>query len=187
MGGDKHDELLAEGMRYLSEEDWRRAARAFREAIALRPDDPSAYFNLGLVLHASGQIVEAAKCYLGAVPRFPVGSEDWADAIAEAFRMLSDGQYDEVVYPEWWNDEGLKALSARVLWAAPNSASVNVMRAHVLSGCVVDAWEVGSRSKAELEEAATLFDRAVALCNAPAWKSDMTFNADACRSQAEAM
>ena len=28
-------------------EDWRRAARAYREAIALRPYEPVAYFNLG--------------------------------------------------------------------------------------------------------------------------------------------
>merc|ERR1711957_375319 len=99
--GDKHDELLAEGTRYLSEKDWRRAARAFREAIALRPDDPLAYFNLGVVLHASGQNVEAAKRYLEAVPRFPVGSENWANAIANAFLSLSEGQCDQVVKPEW--------------------------------------------------------------------------------------
>merc|ERR1719491_766091 len=61
--GDKFDELLAEGTQYLSEEDWRRAARAFRQAIALRPDDPFAYYNLGVVLLASGQNAKAAKCY----------------------------------------------------------------------------------------------------------------------------
>ena len=36
--GDAYDELLAEGARYSSQQDTRRAARAFREAIALRPD-----------------------------------------------------------------------------------------------------------------------------------------------------
>ena len=47
--GDTYDELLAEGVRYGSKEDWRRSARVYREAIALRPDEPSAYHNLGVV------------------------------------------------------------------------------------------------------------------------------------------
>eukprot|EP00964_Phaeocystis_antarctica_P030984 scaffold17540_cov60-Phaeocystis_antarctica.AAC.1 len=38
--GDAYDELLAEGMRYASQQDTRKAARAYREAIALRPDEP---------------------------------------------------------------------------------------------------------------------------------------------------
>ena len=41
--GDAYKELVAEGMRYGSKQDHRRAARAFREAIALRPDEPAAY------------------------------------------------------------------------------------------------------------------------------------------------
>ena len=36
--GDAYDELLAEGARNSSKDDTRRAARAYREAIALRPD-----------------------------------------------------------------------------------------------------------------------------------------------------
>jgi hypothetical protein len=38
--GDAYEELVADGLRYLSKDDWRRAARACREAIALRPDKP---------------------------------------------------------------------------------------------------------------------------------------------------
>ena len=41
--GDAYDELVAEGMRYSSQEDWRKAAKAYRKAIALRPDNPTAY------------------------------------------------------------------------------------------------------------------------------------------------
>eukprot|EP00964_Phaeocystis_antarctica_P145934 scaffold112089_cov63-Phaeocystis_antarctica.AAC.3 len=40
--GDKYLGLLAEGARYASKDDWRRAAKAFREVIALRPDEPYA-------------------------------------------------------------------------------------------------------------------------------------------------
>ena len=34
--------------------------------------------------------------------------------------MLAQEECVEVSKPEWWNDEGLKALSARVVRAAPN-------------------------------------------------------------------
>ena len=53
----------------------RRAARAYREAIALRPDEPLAYFNLGAALANSGHHVEAAQRFLEARERYPVGSE----------------------------------------------------------------------------------------------------------------
>jgi tetratricopeptide (TPR) repeat protein len=62
--GNAYDELMAEGARYGSQKDTRRAARAFREAIALRPDRPEAYFNLGVALGNSGHFVEAAQRYL---------------------------------------------------------------------------------------------------------------------------
>ena len=56
--------------------------------------------------------------------------------------------------PEWWSDEGLKALSARVVRAAPDAHwQASQMRALVLSGRS-GAWEAGPRSAAELSEAA---------------------------------
>merc|ERR1711956_138409 len=112
----------AKGARYASEEDWRRAAKVCREAIALRPNDPRAYSNLGGMLSASGHHMESAKWYLKASELYLVGSEMWAERIASAFNMLYTEQCDERVMPKWWNDEGLKALSARILQAAPNRA-----------------------------------------------------------------
>ena len=38
--GDEYDELVVKGMKYSSKQDWRKAAKAYREAIALRPDKP---------------------------------------------------------------------------------------------------------------------------------------------------
>ena len=67
------------------------------------------------------------------------------------------GQVDK---PEWWSDEGLKALSARVVRAAPNEVATNTMRAEVLSG-MFSSSEAGLRSPAELKEAAVYFERAV--------------------------
>lgn len=51
-------ELLAEGLQCNSQEDWRRAARAYREV--MRPDKPGACFKLSAVL------IERGHC-LGAV------------------------------------------------------------------------------------------------------------------------
>eukprot|EP00964_Phaeocystis_antarctica_P087548 scaffold55582_cov58-Phaeocystis_antarctica.AAC.6 len=169
--GDKYDELLAEGLQYRSNKDLRKAGKAYREAIALEPDEP--YFNLGNALTCSGHDVEAAQRYLEAKERYSVGSELWANATALAFDKLRLEACDEVAKPEWWNDEGLKALSARVVRAAPNDEGADHMRALVLCGGD-GAFEAGPRSAAELKEAAAHFDRAVALCPAPAVKTGLT-------------
>ena len=185
--GDEYSKLLAEGAQYGSKQDYRRAGRTYREAIALRPDRPEAYANLGVVLDNSGHDAEAAQRYLEAKDRYPVGSGVWAEATADAFSMLRQKVCAEVAKPEWWNDEGLKALSAKVVRAAPNDATAHSTRAVVLCGWCDGAWEVGPRSAAELKKAATHFDRAAALSRAPAVKAENASFAVACRSQAEAM
>ena len=106
-------------------------------------------------------------------------------ATARAFNMLTQEACDKVAKPEWWNDEGLKALSARVVRAAPDSVQAHQMRALVLDGNCV-ALEAGPRSAAELREAAAHFDRAAALCPAPALKADYASYAAFCRRLAEA-
>ena len=184
--GDAYEELVAEGLRYGSKEDCRRAAKAFREAIALRPDRPEAYANLGAALNNSAHYVEAAQRFLEAGERYPVGSEGWARATAEAFDMLRHEACAEVAKPEWWSDEELKALSVRVVRAAPDDVGANQMRADVLAGRC-RAWEVGPRSAAELREAATHFERAAALCPAPVVKAGLADCAQECRRRADAM
>ena len=68
----------------------------------------------------------AAQRYLEAKERHPVSSEYWAQATAMAFTVPIREECREVAKPEWWNDEGLKALSARVLLrAAPNYGGAN--------------------------------------------------------------
>ena len=153
--GDEYQELMAEGIRYASKRDPRREAKAFREAIALRPDRPAAYHNLGVALGSSAQYVEAAQRYLEAKERYQMGTVMWARATAAAFTMLMQEACAEVAKPEWWNDEGLKALSARVVRAAPDDGAAHRVRAMVLSGLPAGAWEAGPRSAAELREAAT--------------------------------
>ena len=84
------------------------------------------------------------------------------------------------------NDEGLKALSARVVRAAPDHAPGIDMRAMVLLGQSV-VWEAGPRSAAELKKAATHYERAAALSSAPVVKAQRAHLAALCRSLAEAM
>eukprot|EP00964_Phaeocystis_antarctica_P065834 scaffold39764_cov24-Phaeocystis_antarctica.AAC.1 len=180
--GDALSELIAEGLRYESKEDWRKAGKVYREAIALQPGESTAYANLGAVLSNSGHFVEAAQRYLEAKERRQVGSEDWAMATAMAFEMLRQEHCAAVAKPEWWNDEGLKALSARVVRAAPNFAAANCMRALVLSGLAGVAWELGPLSAAEVKEAATYYERTAALCDAPVRKAEYALLAYGCRS-----
>ena len=183
---DKYVKVLAEGLRYESKQDYRRAATAYRVAIALEPYRPAPYFNLANALNASGHQEEAAQSYLEAKERFLVGSEPWAQATARAIIQLAHDGCREVAKPEWWNDEGLKALSARVVRIAPNDEVANSMQGLVLSG-KWDAWEAGPRSAAELKKAATHYDRAAALCAAPAISDSYARNAGWCRNQAATM
>jgi hypothetical protein len=104
----------------------------------------------------------------------------WAENTAMAFNTLLSEECDEVAKPEWWSDEGLKALSARVVRAAPNNGPTNAMRAEVLLGRH-RAWEAGPRSAVELMEAAAHYDRAAALTDAPAVKAQLASFADKCR------
>ena len=130
--------------------------------------------------------MEAAQWFLEARERYQVGSDKWARATAAAFNMLKLDACTEVAKPEWWNDEGLKALSARVVRAAPDDGVANQMRALVLcEDCV--GWEAEPRSAAELIEAATHCDRAVALNPAPAAISQFAGIASVCCSRAKAM
>ena len=57
----------------------------------------------------------------------------------------------------------------------------------VVLGRHCGAWEAGPRSAAELGEAAAYFERAAALCHAPAGKVEFSSAADWCRRKAEAM
>ena len=133
-------------------------------------------------MEAAQRLLEAKECY-------PVGSKDWAKATAAAFNFLTTLKTEEcaeVAKPQWWNDEGLKALSVRVVRAAPDDVQAQQMRAVVLSG-QSSAWEVGPRSAAELKKAAAHYERAATLCPAPVGKAELTRRVDWCRSQAGAM
>ena len=90
------------------------------------------------------------------------GTEHWADSAASAFDLLRLDDCDDGPKPEWWNDEALKALSARVVSLAPCKAQPCAMRADVLCGDALGlaSWNAGPRTAAEIKEAATWYRRA---------------------------
>ena len=98
--------------------------------------------------------------------------------------MLMQEACVQVAKPEWWNDEGLKTLSASVVRASPDDMQAHQMRAIVLSG-LNRAWEAGPRSAAELREAAAHYEQAAALCPAPMIKANFASDAAVCRRQAQ--
>merc|ERR1740139_704157 len=183
--GLEYDRLVAEGIRHGADQNYHKADKTFRKAIALEPGQPGAYHNLGVALGNSGRPAEAAPLYLQAAARFPEGSADWADSIGAAFNVLCQPECAEVAKPGWWNDEALKTLSKTVV-RATDSMMGHTMRAAVLAGWL-PAWESGPRSAADLKEAATHYERAAQLAPAPVQKCHAESNAAALRRQAAAM
>merc|ERR1740139_1349715 len=184
--GSEYSRLLAEGIRHGADQNFHKADKTLRKAIALEPGHPTAYFNLGVALNSSGCIAEAAPLCLQAAARFPEGSEGWAASIGAAFNVLCLTECAEVAKPGWWNDEALKTLSKAVVFRATDSVVGHAMRARVLAG-QHPTWESGPRSAADLKEAAKHYERAAALIPAPVQKGNYKSNAVAFRRQAAAM
>merc|ERR1740139_2195316 len=112
--GSEYVRLVAEGTRHGADQNYHKANKTLRKAIALEPGQPEAYYNLGVTLGNSGRPAEAAPLYLQAAAQFPEGSEDWAVSTAHAFNMLQLPECAEVAKPGWWDDEALKTLSKAV-------------------------------------------------------------------------
>jgi len=160
--GDEFDKRFAAAMALNAEGDHHAAAKAWRKMITQWPARPGPYINLAVVLDRSDRDVEAAPMYLKAMELREEGTEPWAVAAASAFDLLKTEACHEAPKPEWWNDEGLKALSVRLVASAPDIQKTCCMRAHVLSGDLLFGalWSVGPRSAAEIKEAATWYRRA---------------------------
>ena len=169
--GSEYDRVLAEATRHLAEGRCQPAEAAFRKAIALNPAQPSAYYNLGCIyMIGMGRVAEAAPNFVRAAALHLEGSVEWAGYISTAFDALARPACSEVAKPEWWNDEDLMALSKAVTRvqtcetgaAADRAANLqewrvqgHLMRLKVLSGEFHLGWQVGPRSAADLNEAAT--------------------------------
>ena len=149
-----------------------------------------AYYNLGASLANSAHYVEGGRT---AVPRgqgaLPGGLGALGKGYGRGLQHAGAGgvrRGGQAGVHGGTTREGLKALSVRVVRAAPDNGVAIQMRAVVLAGNC-RAWEAGPRSAAELREAATHFERAAALEPAPAMKTDLAGQADWCRRRAQAM
>ncbi len=184
--GSEYLEVMAEAARRFAEGDYRQAGMTLNYAIALEPDEPEAYYNLGVALTNTGRHGKAAESFLQAAARDLHGSALWADSTAAAFNNLQMPECDEVVKPSWWDDEALKTLSKTVVDAVDSQGS-NQMRAKVLSGTCPRSYKAGPRSAADLREAAKHSERAAELVHAPIQKSKRERFAVALLNQAAAM
>ena len=189
--GDKADELYADALHMMNEGDYHGAVKAWRKLIQMRPWEPSMYHNLGVVLLRTACPAEAGPTFLKGMEVSESmgmsGSELWAKLASGAFDMLKHPDSRVVPKPEWWNDEGLKALSARVVAVVPDDSSACTMRAYVLCGdafCEAP-WNAGSRTAAEIKEAAKWFRRAVAVAHVPATKVSYEVCASRCDKVAD--
>jgi len=189
--GDEYDKRFADAAALSAEGDHNAAAKAWRKIIKEWPDRPSPYHSLAIVLDRACRYVEAAPISLKAMELFEDGTHGWAQAAAESFDLLKTNACREVPKPEWWNDEALKALSARVVTVAPDNSDSCAMRARVLCGNLCGGafceapWNVGPRTAAEVKEAATWYRRAARVSLGPGDKQRDEQHASACDEYAD--
>ena len=185
--GSEYDKRFAAALALNAEGDHHAAARAWRKFIKEWPEEPGAYHNLANVMQRSGRLVEAAPMFLNAMELYEEGTVDWAGSAACAFDLLKLERCDDAPKPEWWNDEGLKALSAQVVAVAPDSNDACAMRARVLCGGALfkAPWNAGPRTAAEIKEAAAWYRRAAMLTRTPATKLRFDNEARQCDEYAD--
>ena len=201
----EYERLMTEAARHNAGENYHRADKVLRQAIALDPGVAKAYYNLGAILSNAKRNPEAVQCFLQAAARSMVGCTEswpgsWADSIANAFNKLQMEDCNEVPKPEWWSDEALKTLSKAVVCAVTHSKEcplqgplqqAHLMRATVLAaGFDGDgdlAWESGPRSAAELKEAAHHYEQFFAQLVSPGIKAACEEKVADLRRQAAAM
>tara|TARA_B110001452_G_scaffold51156_1_gene39070 strand:- start:156 stop:1061 length:906 start_codon:yes stop_codon:yes gene_type:complete len=171
--GDEFDKRVAAAVALNAEGNHHATAKAWRKIIKQWPDEPTPYFNLAVALDRSDRNVESAQMFLKAMELFEEGTEDWAISAASAFDLLKHPDCCQMTKPEWWNDEALKALSARVVALTPDSGDACSMRARVLrcdDNPNTAPWKAGPRTAAEIKEAATWFRHSARFFFSPAEK-----------------
>ena len=189
--GDEFNKRAAAAMALNAEGDYHAAAKAWRKIIKQWPEEPTPYHNLALVMLRSGRFVEAAPIFLKAMGLEEDGTVGWAKAAASAFDVLMTPDCDETPKPEWWNDEALKAVSARLVALAPGAMpgahQPCVMRARVLCGDALGKapWNAEPRTAAEVKEAAKWWRRAATVIDIPAGKQHYEQLARACDAAAD--
>jgi len=187
MTGNEYEKRGAAALAFGAKGDYNAAAKAYRKIIKEWPDRPEAYHNLASAMNRSNRLKESAQMYLKALELQEEGTKDWADSVAAAFTVLKTADCREVPKPEWWNDEALKALSARVVALVSDKTQPCLMRAFVLCGTGVGLalWSAGPRTAAEIKEASTWYRRAAETTGMPSTKLGYEQLAQACAEFAD--
>ena len=150
----EYDGLMAEGACHSAGARFSQAEKSFRNASALEPHQPAPYFNVGAALNNAGRYAEAVPNFLEAAERFREDSAMWANAIVMAFSILQSDKCSKVAKPEWWNDEGLRTFSQKVVSAMDKdpTRAMNIRLGHQMRCTVLS--DSAMRSAADLKEAA---------------------------------
>ena len=187
MTGSEYHKRCAEALTLNNEGEYHGAAKAWRKIIKQWPEQSVPYHNLALVLQRTGREAEPAQMFLKAMELEESGTKGWAISAAAAFDLLMTDDCRDAPKPEWWNDGALKALSARVVALATDGHQTCAMRALVLQGHALGFvhWKAGSRTAAEIKEAAKWYRRAEMLTPTPAEKKHYERKARWCDAVAD--
>jgi len=175
--GDEYDQRVGAAMLLTTKGYHATAAKAWRKLIKMQTGRIEPYLFLGNSLEMTGprHHPEAAKMYLKAMCLLDEDTETWAATAASVFNVLKLKSCREAPKPEWWNNEELKALSARVVALVPDTSHARslacVMRATLLSDGGT-GWsqldDPETRTAVELKEAASWWRRAARATKVPA-------------------
>mgnify|MGYP006146728543 CR=1 FL=1 len=160
--GNVHSDQLARGLLYLGQQNYAKAVKALRKCLEQNPNCPEAHFNLGIAYERCNDLRQSTQMFLAAADYQDIDTVKWADSVSAGFEKLTYCLLAKMTMPKpaWWNDRDLRKLSKRVLKASPDGEGPLKMRAEALS-CSGQFWDARgtTRSRAELEEAATLYQR----------------------------
>ena len=192
---------LAAAEQNMADGNYRKAARHYRRAIALKPTRPCGWFNLGMTYFRSNQIVQAVHPFLRSSELFERGSADWAEAVAHVFHcryrvsVQTPSALPEAATPSWWTDVELKVVSKEVVDNAAHDDDISLlMRANVLSSPMIYqhhvSWDdsttaINNRTSTELREAACCFQSAARI--SPAFQEGYIRASTSCLAMAAAM
>jgi serine/threonine-protein kinase len=89
--------LLTRGILHFNQKELERAAADFRAAMALKPDQCNAYFNLAHVYLARGQFEQAAEEARKALGLRPPVQATWGYLVARGRHLLQDKRYEDAL------------------------------------------------------------------------------------------
>ena len=120
----RYGKLIDEGLAHADNQDYRKAAKAYRKAILLDPEIPAAYYNFASALHRSNDKVESAEMFLAAAGRWQpqmrqseTAKKWWLRCVSSTFELrMGDPEVARKVHqPEWWNDADLLRYSEQAV------------------------------------------------------------------------